>query len=264
MGQRVRLSNGRRLVDDVIRIANRIPSAGISGDFDTGLVDRFRRLTRPKISWNVLYIKAYAAVAARTNALQQTYVNFPWPHLYQHDNVVCMMTVSREFEGEERLFFARFNNPQLLTLPELQERYDYLRTEPVRDIQQFRHQINFAKAPGFVRRFAWWLMFELWPKKRGSQVGTIGTSFSGYRGVFGNQHLGPLTTVLGIDPFPRKGISRLVLTFDHRVMDGIPATEVLNEIHYELTTTIRIELANLVGCDPESGEILVGADRKVS
>jgi hypothetical protein len=245
-GKRLALSNGRRLIDDVTRIANRIPAVGISGDFELSLIDRLRRLTRPKISWNVLYLKAYALVAQEIPQLNQLFVNFPWPHIYQHDSVVGMLTLNRETEGQERLFFARFNNPQNEKLSALQAQYDHFRHDPVGEIRQFRHQIRFAKAPRLIRRLAWWVMFELWPRKRASHVGTIGMSFSGYRGVYGNRHLGPLTSILGIDPFPMKGTAHLVLTFDHRILDGIPATEVLNQIHQKLLGPIRAELAELV------------------
>lgn len=253
MSKRLRLSNGRRLVDDLIRVGSRFPSAGCSGEFDAGMLAKIRRYSRPKISWNVLYMKAYATAAAEIPALRQCYVGFPWGHLYQHDHVVCMLTVSREYEGEERLFFARFGNPQNHSLDELQRRYDYYRRGPVTEIKQFRHQIKFAKAPQLIRSLGYWVMFNLWPSKRASHVGTSGMSLSGYKGVFGNRHLGPLTTILGIDPFPRKGVSRLLFTFDHRVMDGTPAVEALHAIQYFLNTSVRDELAELVGVDPESG-----------
>ena len=247
MGHRLKLSNGRQLVDDVIHIANQIPAAGISGNFCAEEVAQLRRLTNPKISWNVLYMKAFALVASRHPALCQTYVKFPWPHLYQHESVVCMLTLSREHEGEERLFFARFNEPEKHSLAELQERYDYLRRAPIHEIKQFRHQIRFAKAPRLLRRLGWWVMFDVWPRKRASHIGTIGMSVSGYHGSYGNRHLGPLTTILGVEPMPRKGNSRLVFTFDHRVMDGIPATQALHKIHQALKEEIRDELSQLVG-----------------
>ena len=256
MGKRIKLSNGRRLVDDVIHIAKKMPLAGIFGDYDTGLVAKFRRHTRPKITWNVIYMKAYACVCQQNPMLRRSFVGFPWGHLYEHDQNVCMMTISREYEGEERLFFARFNTPDTRNLTELQQHYDYYRKAPIKDIKQFRHQIRFAKTPRFVRRFGWWVMVNAWPAKRASHMGTFGTSISGHKGCYGTQHLGPNTTTLGIDPFPRKGVSRVVLTFDHRVIDGAPATKTLQQLHHIITTAIKVELAELSGFDPATGEKL--------
>jgi hypothetical protein len=254
MGKRIAFSNGRCLVNDVIRIAKKFPSAAFWGDFDAGSVARLRRLTRPKISWNVLYMKAYAKVAMQYPQLRQCYMGFPWPYLYQHQRNVCMLTLSREHQGEERLLFARFNNPESESLTDLQARYDYLRHAPIEEIKQFRHQVNFAKVPALLRRFGWWVMLNLWPETRCGQVGTFGMSISGYKGVYGNQHLGPMTTILGVDPVPRKGVSRILLTFDHRVLDGVPATEIMHQLHVTLTTEIRDELAEIIGVDPITGK----------
>lgn len=261
MGNRIKLSNGRRLVDDVIHMANRIPLAGVSATFDVTAVAKLRRMYRPKISWNVLFMKAYAQVSMKNPELRQCYVTVPWRHLYQHDYSVCMMTISRQYQGEERLFFARFNEPENTTLEELQERYDEYRKAPVESIKQFRHQITFAKTPALVRRFAWWSLYNLWPQKRASHMGTFGMSFSGNKGAYGNQHLGPNTTTIGIDPFPKKSQSRFVLTFDHRVVDGTPATEFVLKTYQMLNRAIRRELAELAGADPETLEKLETGDQ---
>lgn len=244
-GKRIRLTNGRQLVDDVISMAQRIPTAGIGAQYSTEEIASLRRLTRPKISWNVLYLKAYSLVASQLPELNQIYVKFPWPHLYQHGSVVCMMTVIREFQGEHRLFFARFCNAHQQSLESLQERYNHLMDAPVESIRQFRHQIRFAKFPRLLRRLGWHIMFDWWPSKRASHVGTIGMSFSGYRGVYGNRHLGPATSILGVDPTPRNGKSRLTLTFDHRILDGIPAATTLDSIHRTINSTIKAELQQL-------------------
>ena len=143
--------------------------AALSGDFDLGLVAKFRRYTRPKISWNVIYMKAYAKVCAENPVLRRSYAGFPFGHLYEHEENVCMMTLSREHKGEERLFFARFNTPDNYSLVELQKQYDHYRKAPIEEIKQFRHQIRFARAPGLVRRVAWWTLFNVWPRKRASR-----------------------------------------------------------------------------------------------
>jgi hypothetical protein len=256
MGKRIKLSNGRRLVDDVIHMANKIPLAGMSATLDVTDIAKLRRMVRPKISWNVLFMKAYAQVAVKRPSLRQCYVSVPWGYLYQHDYSVCMMTIGRQWHGEERLLFARFNDPANETLLDLQAHYDVYRKDPVDSIKQFRHQITFAKTPSLVRKFAWWSLFNLWPQKRASHMGTFGMSFSGNKGAFGERHLGPNTTTIGIDPFPRKGQSRFLITFDHRVLDGNPVTELITETQKMLNRPIRRELAAMAGVDPVTFEKL--------
>ena len=254
MGTRIKLSNGRRLVDDVIRMANHMPMAGLTSEFETGMVATLRRHTRPKISWNVLFMKAYASVCQNNADLRRSYVGFPWGHLYEHHQSVCMVTMAREYKGEERLLFARFNEPDQQSLMALQKQYDYYRKAPVEDIKQFRHQIRFAKAPSLVRRFAWWTLFNVWPQKRASHMGTFGMSFSGYKCAYGSKHLGPNTTILGVDPFPQDGLAKVLLTFDHRVIDGTPATKIFQQLYHMLNTAIKVELAELTCRNPETGE----------
>ena len=256
MGKRIALSNGRRLVDDVIRMANQTPLAGLSGDFDFSTLAKYRRLAKPKISWNVIYMKAYAQACRRMPELRQGYASFPWPYLYEHDKPVCKMTIAREYQGEERLFFARFNSPDYYALPELQAKYDHYRKAPIESIKQFRHQIRFAKTPAMLRRLAWWMLFNVWPEKRATHMGTFGMSISGYNGVYGSKHLGPNTTTLGVDPMPRGGKSKLVLTFDHRVLDGTPATRAFSLMQRMMKNRIHRELAALAGYDHVTGEPL--------
>ena len=256
MGKRVKLSNGRRLVDDVIAMSTKMPLATVGGVYAAPLTAKFRLRTRPKVSWNVLYMKAYASVCEREPAFRQSFVSFPWGHLYQHDYNVCMMTIAREYQGEERLFFARFNRPDHETLEDLQLKYDYFRETPIQEIKQFRHQIMFAKFPRPIRRFGWWALFNIWPKKRASHMGTFGMTLSGYRGAHGSGMLGPNTTTLGVDPVPRKGSGKILLSFDHRVIDGTPACKALQQLNHILNTAIREELADMIRVHPETGRDL--------
>ena len=81
-------------------------------------------------------------------------------------------------------------------------------------------------------------------------------TISGYRGAYGAQMLGPNTTTLGVDPLPRKGASKTLLSFDHRVIDGSPACKFLAQINHILNTAIREELADIIRVHPETGEDL--------
>ncbi len=245
-GKRIKLSNGRRLVDDIIRTSTKMPMATFTRDFDVSEIEKIRRKTRPKIAWNVMYMKAYAIVGKRIPELRQCYVNFPWPHAYQHKYNVCLLTMLREFQTEERLLFARFNRPEKKSLLKLNQMYEQYRKDPVEEIKQFRHQIRFASAPWFVRRFAWWMLMNVLPSKRMSHLGTFGMTLSGYKGSYASRLLGPNTGILGIDVLPRKGIARFTLTFDHQIMDGVAIVNVIEEIYKTLQNEIAAELRGLI------------------
>ena len=86
-------------------------------------------------------------------------------------------------------------------------------------------------------------------------MGTFGISISGNKGSYAaSHHLGPATTTLGVDPSPKKGVSKILLTFDHRVLDGAPVTRAMQETHLMLTTAVKAELAELTGFHPDTGE----------
>ncbi len=243
--RRLRLSNGRRLVCDVVRFAAQAPLAGILSDIDVRSLAEVRKQIRPRLAWSVIVLKAYGCLAARHPELRQIFVSFPWPHIYQHDRNVCMMAVNREYAGEQRLFFARFESPEVKSLQYLQQEYERFREVPVESIKQFRHQIRFAKSPWFVRRIGWWLLRNVWVRKAASHMGTFGMSLSSFKNTFGTGHLGPNTTTLGVDVISRGGISRTLLTFDHRILDGKPAVDLLDELGRELRGPILAELSEL-------------------
>ena len=253
-GKTIKVANDRRLISDLSRVAQNIPLAGLNREIELGQLSLLRAKTRPRICWDVLMMRAYALVAQENPLLRQVYTRLPWPHIYQHDHNVCMITMAREYRGKERLFFARFGAPDQHSLTQLQDQYDHLRQAPIETIKQFRHQIRFAKWPLPIRRFAWWLLFNAWPSKRASHMGTFGMSISLYKDAMGTKHLGQNTTILGVDPRPRNGKSRLLLTFDHRILDGKPAATVLEQLRMKLQTGITHEVKQLLrdqGLNPE-------------
>lgn len=245
-GKRVQLSNGRRLVDDVIRMARKQPMAAFSRDLDVSELAELRRQIKPRLSWNAIMMKAYAMVGQDVPELRQTYVALPWPHLFQSEQNVAMITLARKVDGETRLMFGRFHRPESYPLVELQAQLDYYQEEPIDRVKQFRHQQRFAALPSMLRRLLWWLMTDLWPSKRAAHVGTFGMSISGFQGTYANSaHLGPNATILGVDPAPRNGIARTVITFDHRILDGKPTIDIMNQLYRKLKGPILQEMTQL-------------------
>ena len=246
MGHRIRLSNGRRLVDDVIRFAEKMPLGAFVTELGLPELARLRKQVRPRISWTVLFMKAYALIANRHPELRSCYLRYPWPHLYVHDQNVCLLTVAREYRGETRLLFARFNQPENYSLIQLQQQYDYVREAPVDSIRQFQHQIRFAAFPHLFRQWVWRLMFHWFPSKRLNNFGTFGMSISGFGKSVGTKTLSPCTTTLGVDPISRAGQSKLLFTFDHRVLDGKPAIDLIDLLGRELRGRIVAEMQQIL------------------
>ena len=246
LGRWQTLSKGRTLVTDVVNIARKMPLAPILREYDLLEIDRLRRKVRPKISWTPLFLKAYSIVSARRPELRQMYVPLPIPHIYNHPENVALVTITRKVDGEDRLYFARFHRPEEFSLIELQQRYEHFRRAPIKEIRQFRHQDAFSSLPWLCRAPIWWLMMSLWSAKRALNMGTFGMSISGLKSNVGVFHLGPATTVLGCDLIPRKGQNRCTLTFDHRILDGRPVAEILDDLHNAMAKEIADELKSLV------------------
>lgn len=244
-GRRIRLSNGRRMVDDILRLASSQPIASFYRDVDLSAIDKLRKQIKPKLSWNAIMMKAYAMVSDQVPELRQYFRKFPWPHLYQVEESVAQLTVGREDQGEVRLYFARFWNPQQWSLPQIQEKIDYYQTAPLADIKQFRHQDRFASLPGPLRRLLLWGIMEAWPTQRSAYAGTFGMTLSGFNNTFAASLLSPNTTSLGVDPTPRNGISRILLTFDHRVLDGKPTIDIISKLYSTLVGPIQQEMEQL-------------------
>ena len=242
-GNRIQLSNGRRMVNEVIRAAGKMQMATYARDFDLSELGRLRKQARPRISWNVLYLKAYSIVSTRTPELRQCYVGFPWPHIYQHEDTTGSLTLEREFDGETRLLFAKFSRPERKTLVDLEKAYANFRKAPVMEVRQFQKQVRFARLPFLLRRFTFWMLFNLWPRKRVGTLGTFGMTISTYNNTHVTSNvLGPNTTMLGIDILPKKGIAKFTLTFDHQVLDGVPVIKIIEELYRTLNNEIREEL----------------------
>ena len=240
------LSPGRVLVSDFTTFANRLPLIPLLREFDLPELDKLRRKVRPRISWTAMMMKAYATVARHRPELRQIYMSRPYAHIYEHPSSIAQLTITREVEGETQLCFARFCEPDNCSLIYLQRRYEFFRRAPIEDIKQFRHQIRFASLPSLIRKPLWRLLTNWWGSRRAVNIGTFGMSLSqGMYETKGTFHLGPMTTIIGYELLPKQGKSRITMTFDHRVLDGAVATDILEEVCQTLRSNIATELKKL-------------------
>ena len=240
------LSKGRTLILDIVNIARKMPMAPLIREFDLQGIGQLRAQFRPRISWMVLFLKAYGIVSERNPILRQVYAPLPFPHIYTHPQNVALLTITRMVDGESRLYFARIHRPEERSLEELQKQYEEFRKAPIDQLRQFKRQDLLSSMPWLVRKVVWFLLTHLWPSKRAANMGTFGLSLSGFKGNRGAFHLGPNTTILGCELFPRKGRNRVTLTFDHRILDGKPAADVLDDLQRAFANEIAAELESLI------------------
>lgn len=195
-----------------------------------------------RVSWPAIFLKACAAVARQTPELRQTWYRWPWAHLYQHPDSVGVLTVQREYNGQRWLFWGHVFQPDDQCLTDIQSSLDRFRDAPVEQV--FGRQLQLARLPTPLRRLIWWWNLNIATRRRAKRLGTLFLSTLAGRGA--EIQLPPAihTGCLTFGPLDPEGVSRVTLAYDHRVMDGALAAEILTRIeqtlHNQLTDELRL------------------------
>jgi hypothetical protein len=244
-GRRVPLSLPRRWIVDVMHVSRHVPMVTASRRFDVADVAAARARAADPPPWPVLFVKAYALVAARLPALRRAYVRYPWPHLYEADRSIATLSVAREFDGEPAVFFGQIDAPDRQPITQLAEHIRDWKTKPVEEIRPFARLIRYTRYPLPVRRLMWWLGMNMSGKARAKTVGTFGLSVLGGAGAGLVNLVAPTATALTYSPFEADGTVEVRLNFDHRVMDGMTAAQALAETEAALRGEVATELLAL-------------------
>lgn len=206
-------------------------------------IDALRKQSSARISWSLLFVKAYAAVCARTPLLRRAYIRWPWPHYLDQGDVAANLIINREHEEQDLLCWGIFLQPHLYPLAELQKKLDEYKNEPIDQV--FRKHRTLARLPLPLRRLMWWMQINFSGKKRAKRLGTFTLSTLAGSGCYNRYHQTALTTSLTYGPLDENGRSLVTLICDHRVIDGIEAARALTSLEQELQTSIRDELKAL-------------------
>ncbi len=243
--RRLRLSRNRALVGDVADFARRMPTFAVDRLVSVGEIAGLRSQAGPRISWTVIFLKAYALVAAECRPLRQAYLRWPWPHLIEHPHSVATVAINRRDEQreEDRLCWGRFVEPERRTLVELQQALDRYQREPIDEV--FRRQVLHSKLPRSLRRLIWWFNLNLVVQKRAKRLGTFSMSTLAGDGAWNRSHPSILTTSLTFGPLDEQGRMLVTLICDHRVLDGALAARALADLESALCGPVAQELATL-------------------
>lgn len=239
----VPISINRKLVLDGLHYARRVPLFPAEKIIDLSEVAALRKQTDQRISWAVIFVKAYALAALQHPPLRQMYVRWPWAHLVESPHSTGMVVVDRQFRGEHRICWGRLVRPEAKSLTELQYRLNGYQTQPVEKV--FQHHVRLSRFPTLLRRLFYWYNFNLSGKKRSKRLGTFSMSTLAGQGVLNRGHQTFLTSSLTYGPLDEHGRSIVTILCDHRVVDGIVAAHALADLEAALNGPIADELRSL-------------------
>jgi hypothetical protein len=230
-------------VRDILHYDRRVPSCAHDRLCDVAELATARREARTRIAWPVIFLKAYARMAATHPVLRQVYMSWPWPHLYEHHQNVATLVIQRRFEGDDWLFWGQFPRPETRSLTELQEHLDWYQQAPISEA--YRRQLWLARRSTPLRRMAWWVLVNVTGKKRCQRLGTYFLSTISGLGAEIQKPPSMLTSGFTYGPLDTHGRCRLTMVYDHRLMDGHYVARMLRDVEEALRTDLLAELIAL-------------------
>ncbi len=241
--KRLKIPRSRRLTIDVLHYHQKVPTCAHDRICELEELTNLRNSVPVRISWSIMFIKAYALVAEKYPLLRQTYMRWPWPHLYQHPYSVAMMVTERELEGERWLFWSKFNKPEKKSLLELQTELDRYLTAPAK--KKYRQQWQLSWFPTSIRRIIWWWTLNVSGQRKAKHSGTCFLTTLAGKNTEIQHPPAFLTGNFTYGPLDDQGQCRLTLAYDHRIMDGSFIADCLEEIESNLKGIIADELRSL-------------------
>lgn len=242
--RRLSLSRSRRLTIDVLHYNRKVPTCAHDRRCDLSRLADLRSRLPVRISWSLLFIKAFALVATKRRVLRQSYVAWPWPHVLEHSHSVGMLATHREHRGEPWVLWSRFFQPELRSLIEMQRCLDRYQTDPVE--KAFFTQWRLSGLPMLLRRLLWWWTLNVEGTKRARRVGTFFLTTLAGKGVEIQDPPAFLTSNLTYGPLDEKGCCRVTISYDHRLMDGAYVADCLIELEQTLDGEIARELESII------------------
>ena len=243
-GVRLKLSRSRRLCLDVLHYHRQVPTCAHDRICDLGRLAELRGRLPRRVSWTLLFLKAYGLVAANRPVLRQTFMRWPWAHVYQHPHTVAMIATERQFRGEPWLFWSRFAAPESQPLAQLQESLDQYLEQPVERV--FKRQLQLSAFPTVLRRAFWWWTLNVSGEKRAKRTGTVFLTTIAGQGAEIQHPPAFLTANMTYGPLDERGRSRVTIAYDHRLMDGATVAARLAELEATLNGPIAAELEEMI------------------
>jgi len=163
-----------------------------------------------------------------------------WPKIARHDSVDAKVTLDKSLDGHRVVLSTVFPGTDTATLEQIQERVAHFRDGDPATMPEFTGARMLHKLPAALGRLAFAAGVRPLSRRAG-MFGTFAVTSLGHRPVDGFHSVGGTTVTLGVGriadrPVVRDGeiavapVMRLNLAFDHRVIDGAEAADLLADI----------------------------------
>src|SRR5262249_49497358 len=147
IGRSSRLSLPRRVVCDFLHFSRRVKGVPIQRVMHLPDVVEAREAAEPKLSWIAIFTKAFALLAQRRPELRRTFLDRPWPRLFETSASIAAIVVEREYEQEPGLFIATIEQPEVMSLAGVDAAIQRMKTAPLQKVRGFRHTLRVARLP---------------------------------------------------------------------------------------------------------------------
>jgi hypothetical protein len=245
VGRNIALSLPRRLVADLMHFSQKAPLVSVERRMHLAPLIAARQAAQPRPSWCAIFIKAYSLVSAKHPVLRRAYLQFPWPHLYEHPRTIVTVALERPYGPEQGIFFACLRDPETWRLTDIQNYLMFCKEQPLEEIGSHRRSVRISRLPWPLRRVLWWMGLNVSGWHRARCFGTLGVTTVAALGSSTIEVLSPLTTNLHYGVFDAEGALNARLTCDHRVLDGRAICEALADLEVMLHGKILTELKSL-------------------
>jgi hypothetical protein len=239
-----RLSLPRLWANDFVHFAAESLTAGATYSIRVTSVAAARRNCQPLIGWAAILTKAMALTAERWPELRQCYMPLPWPHLYEHPHCIVSLVLEREWKGERAIFGDQIQNPEGISLREIDNRLRTMKGAPIEALGGFRRIVRITGYPFLVRRFIWTLVLKGSGRLRARYFGTFCVNLLAARNLHISQSVTLHAISLYYGPLQPDGIMKLHVFFDHRVIDGARFVRWLADLEATLNRDVVAELVS--------------------
>jgi hypothetical protein len=240
----VPLSLPRLWMRDVAYFGTKPPIAGGTSVLRVAPVVAARR-NGQLISWSAILVKAIALTARRFPELKRCYMPLPWGHFYEHPHCVAAIVMERQWRGERAVFSDPMRAPEEKTLLDIDRSMRNARTTSPESLGSFRRLVRITRMPWPLRRLIWRLGLYGSGRLRSRYIGTFMVNSVPVRRGFTTQSWTPLSSSFFYGPVGPNGDMPIQIFFDHRVIDGVAAVQLLVELNTIMCGEILAELSSI-------------------